>query len=262
MQPEPSSKHPPHSIRSRPVGVLLAPLLACSLIFSSQVRAQSENVAVTRYDNSLEIFHPVRASGGMVATEQRLATEVGVEILRQGGNAVDAAVAVGFALAVVLPNAGNLGGGGFMLIRSAKNGETQALDFRETAPSAAKRDMFLDQQGQVIAGKSTRTPYSVAVPGTVAGLTYAARTHGSLPLEKLVAPAIKLAEEGFIVSPVLAQQLGSGPLNVGIDAVAASPGMKVHRLATGRALGVLPCGQSQRMGGAGPRGQGHCTGHR
>lgn len=206
MQPEPSSKHPPHSIRSRPVDVLLAPLLVCSLIFSCQLRAQTENVAVTRYDNSLEIFHPVRASGGMVATEQRLATEVGAEILRQGGNAIDAAVAVGFALAVVLPNAGNLGGGGFMLIRNAKNGETQALDFRETAPSAAKRDMFLDQQGNVIAGKSTRTPYSVAVPGTVSGLTYAARTHGSLPLEKLVAPAIKLAEEGFIVSPVLAQQ--------------------------------------------------------
>lgn len=206
MQPDQRPMHLAHSIRSRPVAVLLAPLIACSALLTWQSHAQTENVAVTRYDNSLEIFHPVRASGGMVASEQRLASEVGADILRQGGNAIDAAVAVGFALAVVLPNAGNLGGGGFMLVRDAKSGDTRALDFRETAPAAASRDMFLDTQGKVIPGKSTRTPYSVAVPGTVAGLTFAARQYGSLPLERLVAPAIKLAEDGFIVSPVLAQQ--------------------------------------------------------
>jgi len=206
MQPDQRPMHLPHSIRSRPVVVLLAPLIACSVFLSWQSHGQTENVAVTRYDNSLEIFHPVRASGGMVASEQRLASEVGADILKQGGNAIDAAVAVGFALAVVLPNAGNLGGGGFMLVRDAKSGDTRALDFRETAPAAASRDMFLDTQGKVVPGKSTRTPYSVAVPGTVAGLTFAARQYGSLPLERLVAPAIKLAEDGFIVSPVLAQQ--------------------------------------------------------
>jgi len=206
MQPKKPLKHPSNSIRSRPVAVMLVTLLACGPMLSWQSRAQTENVAVTRYDNSLEIFHPVRAAGGMVATEQKLASEVGAEMLRQGGNAIDAAVAVGFALAVVLPNAGNLGGGGFMLVRDAKSADTLALDFRETAPAAASRDMFLDTQGKVIPGKSTRTPYSVAVPGTVAGLTFAAQRYGSMPLDRLVAPAIKLAEEGFIVSPVLAQQ--------------------------------------------------------
>ena len=195
-----------HSIRSRPSAVLVALFLSCSLVIFQCAQAQVENVAVTRYDNSLEIFHPIRATGGMVASEQGIASQVGADILSQGGNAVDAAVAVGFALAVVLPNAGNLGGGGFMLVRDAKSASTHALDFRETAPSAATREMFLDQSGKVIAGKSTRTPYSVAVPGTVAGLTFAAQQYGSMPLERLLAPAIKLAESGFIVSPVLAQQ--------------------------------------------------------
>jgi gamma-glutamyltranspeptidase/glutathione hydrolase len=207
MQNDQNLMHLPHSIRSRPFAVLLVIFLSCCLVFPFSLYAQAaENVAITRYDNSLEIFHPVRATGGMVASEQRLASEVGAEILRQGGNAVDAAVAVGFALAVVLPNAGNLGGGGFMLIRDAKTGYMNALDFRETAPAAARRDMFLDQQGQVIPGKSTITPYSVAVPGTVAGLISASQQFGTLPLEKLLAPAIRLAEDGFVVSAVLAQQ--------------------------------------------------------
>ena len=195
-----------HSIRSGHCSVLFGIGFSFSLLISQGVFAQSENVAVTRYDNALEIFHPVRASGGMVASEQVLASQVGADILQQGGNAIDAAVAVGFALAVVLPNAGNLGGGGFMLVREAKSASTYALDFRETAPSAATREMFLNDSGQVIPGKSTRTPYSVAVPGTVAGLTFAAKQYGSLPLARLLAPAIKLAEDGFIVSPVLAQQ--------------------------------------------------------
>lgn len=207
MQYDQNLMHLPHSIRSRPFAVMLALFLICSLVFPFNLYAQAvENVAITRYDNSLEIFHPVRATGGMVASDQRLASEVGADILRQGGNAVDAAVAVGFALAVVLPYAGNLGGGGFMLIRDAKSGSMNALDFRETAPAAARRDMFLDQQGQVIPGKSTITPYSVAVPGTVAGLISASQQFGTLPLAQLLAPAIRLAEDGFIVSAVLAQQ--------------------------------------------------------
>ena len=206
MRNDQSPLHHSNSIRSRPSTVLIVSLMTCCLLLPSHARTQPENVAVTRYDNSLEIFHPVRATGGMVASEQNLASQVGADILSQGGNAIDAAVAVGFALAVVLPNAGNLGGGGFMLIRDAKSGETRALDFRETAPAASSRDMFLDQDGKVIPGKSTRTPYSVAVPGTVAGLIFAAQQYGTLPLNRLLAPAIKLAEDGFIVSPVLAQQ--------------------------------------------------------
>lgn len=195
-----------HSIRSRPSSVIARSIFCGCLLVSTIALAQTENVAVTRYDNSLEIFHPVRASGGMVASEQALASQVGAVILQQGGNAVDAAVAIGFALAVVLPNAGNLGGGGFMLVHDAKSASTHALDFRETAPSSATRDMFLDKSGEVIPGKSTRTPYSVAVPGTVAGLTFAAHQYGSLPLTRLLEPAIHLAKHGFIVSPVLAQQ--------------------------------------------------------
>ena len=161
--------------------------------------------AVSRYDITFEIFQPVEAKRGMVASEQHLASAAGADILRQGGNAVDAAVAVGFALAVVLPNAGNLGGGGFMLIRDAKTGQNSALDFREIAPAQASRDMYLDAAGNVIPGKSTRTPYSVGVPGSVAGLTQALAEHGTMTLAQVLAPAIKLAEQGFTVSPVLAE---------------------------------------------------------
>lgn len=167
--------------------------------------AQTPNTAVTRYDNTLEIFQPLIHKSGMVASEQRLASAAGAEILRRGGNAVDAAVAVGFALAVVLPNAGNLGGGGFMLIHDAKKNKTVALDFREIAPAHASRDMYLDVNGQVIDGKSTRTPYSVGIPGTVSGLTLALAEHGTLSLSEVIAPALSLAENGFHVSPVLAE---------------------------------------------------------
>ena len=167
--------------------------------------AAAVNTAVTRYDNSLEIFQPVISTGGMVASEQRLASAAGAEMLRNGGNAVDAAVAVGFALAVVLPNAGNLGGGGFMLIHDAKSKSNIALDFREIAPANASRDMYLDVNGKVIEGKSTRTPYSVGVPGSVAGLTQALAEHGTMTLAQVIAPAIKLASQGFIVSPVFAE---------------------------------------------------------
>ena len=164
------------------------------------------NTAVTQYDNSFSIFHPERGQRGMVASEQRLATQVGADILAQGGNAVDAAVGVGFALAVVLPNAGNLGGGGFMLVQTAKSAKPVALDFREVAPAAASRDMYLDPQDRVIAGKSTQSPYAVGVPGSVAGLVRALQDYGTLSLEQVVAPAIQLAENGFIVSAVLAEQ--------------------------------------------------------
>ncbi len=168
--------------------------------------ATAPNTAITRYDNSFSIFHPERGQRGMVASEQRLASQVGVDILAQGGNAIDAAVGVGFALAVVLPNAGNLGGGGFMLVQTAKGTKPVALDFREVAPASASRDMYLDAQDRVITGKSTQSPFAVGVPGSVAGLVRALQDYGTLSLEQVIAPAIQLAENGFIVSAVLAEQ--------------------------------------------------------
>ena len=145
---------------------------------------------------------PVAAKHGMVSSVSDVASKVGVDILRRGGNSVDAAVAVAFALAVVWPEAGNLGGGGFMLIRTP-NGKTEAIDYREVAPAKATRDMYLDASGNVIARKSTHGWMAVAVPGTVAGLAMAHERHGKLPWHELVAPAEKLARDGFIVSEEL-----------------------------------------------------------
>jgi gamma-glutamyltranspeptidase / glutathione hydrolase len=142
---------------------------------------------------------PVRAPHAMVASVHALATAAGVEAMKQGGNAVDAAVATGFALAVVHPQAGNLGGGGFMLLRPA-NGKARFIDFRETAPAAATRDMYLDKSGNVVPGASTLGYRAVAVPGSVAGLVYAQSKFGKLPLPKVMAPAIQLAREGFVLA--------------------------------------------------------------
>jgi gamma-glutamyltranspeptidase/glutathione hydrolase len=140
--------------------------------------------------------HPVRAQHAMVVTVHQLATQVGVEIMQAGGNAVDSAVGVGFALAVVHSPAGNIGGGGFMLIRMA-DGATHFLDYREKAPAAATRDMYLDEQGKVIAGASEIGYKSIGVPGSVAGLVYAEQKYGKLTLKEVMAPSIKLAREGY-----------------------------------------------------------------
>ncbi len=152
---------------------------------------------------------PVLASRGMVSSQDALATRVGVDILRRGGNAVDAAVAVGFALAVTLPQAGNLGGGGFMLVHRAARNQTVAIDYRETAPAAATRDMFLGPDGEPDRAASTRGGKAVGVPGTVRGLAEAHRLYGSgrLTLADLVAPAEKLAREGIPVEAGLADSL-------------------------------------------------------
>ena len=162
---------------------------------------------VVKYDIGYDIVSPIHAQHGMVASEQGLATQVGIDILQRGGNAVDAAVAVGFALAVVLPNAGNIGGGGFMLIHDAKSGRDIALDFREMAPIKASRDMYLDKAGKVIPGKSLYSHLAIGVPGTVAGLTQALSKYGTMKLSDVVAPAIQLAEQGFEISPHLASIL-------------------------------------------------------
>ena len=138
----------------------------------------------------------------MVSSNSELASRAGVEILEKGGNAVDAAVATGFALAVTHPSAGNLGGGGFMVIRMA-DGRTAALDYREVAPLAATRDMYLDEQGN-LTDKSTIGPLASGVPGAVAGMTEALSKYGSLSLAEVMKPAIRLAGEGFIVDSALA----------------------------------------------------------
>src|SRR5690242_15894751 len=147
----------------------------------------------------------VRAGHGMVATDEELGSEAGVEILKRGGNAVDAAVATAFALAVVEPAAGNIGGGGFMLIRLA-NGKTTFLDYREVAPGKATRDMYIDKDGKLDEQASVIGYRSVAVPGTVAGLTLALKTYGSMKLADAMVPAIRLAENGFPISKRLAQE--------------------------------------------------------
>ena len=189
----------------------LALMLVISPIAQSKLlpkpATNASQLAANRYDSSNDIFHPVYGKNGMVASEQGLATQVGLDILKQGGNAIDAAVAVGFALAVVLPNAGNIGGGGFMVLHDDKTGKDVAIDFREIAPAKASRDMYLDSQGNVIDGKSLFTHDASGVPGTVAGMEYALKKWGTMPLSKVLEPAIKLADKGFIVSDVLAQTL-------------------------------------------------------
>jgi gamma-glutamyltranspeptidase/glutathione hydrolase len=157
-----------------------------------------------------ETREPVRASHGMVASTNRIASEVGVEVMKRGGNAIDAAIAVAFALAVTYPSAGNLGGGGFMLIR-LRDGRTTALDYREMAPRAATRNIYLDANGQLIKGEGSSTlGYRAAgVPGTVAGMELALKKYGSGKLNwvELIEPARRLAANGFTVSYGLARSL-------------------------------------------------------
>ncbi len=178
----------------------LALLLAWQPVF-----AQTQ--AIIRYDS---IHHPVVAAGGMVVSQNEAASEVGRRILLAGGNAVDAAVAMGFALAVTLPRAGNLGGSGFMLVHMADAGgpdEVVALDFRSAAPLAARSADFIDENGAIRYEELTYGPRAAGVPGTVAGLGEAWRRFGSLPWEDVLAPAIALAEDGIAVSGDLAYAL-------------------------------------------------------
>lgn len=142
---------------------------------------------------------PVHAQHGIVVSAHQLASRVGVEVMQSGGNAVDAAVATGFALAVVQSPAGNLGGGGFMLIRMA-DGATHFLDYREKAPAAATANMYLDAQGNVIPDASVVGYKAIAVPGSVAGMVYAEQKYGKLTLKRVMAPAIRLARDGFTLT--------------------------------------------------------------
>ena len=177
--------------------------------------SQAQLAEGIKYDTSYPIISPVYAKQGMVVSEQALASQVGLDILKRGGNAIDAAVAVGFALAVVLPNAGNIGGGGFMVIHDSKSGKDIALDFRELAPEKATRDMYLDSQGKVISGKSLYSHLAVGVPGTVAGMDLALRKYGSMKWKEIIAPSILLAEQGFAISPHLAELIDSSKNQLG-----------------------------------------------
>ncbi len=156
--------------------------------------------------SACDLIHPVFAPQAMVVSTEAHATDVGLAILQQGGNAVDAAVAMGFTLAVTFPEAGNLGGGGFMLIDLPDQKETVAIDFRETAPQKAHRDLYLDEHGQVDQERAQFSHQSVGIPGTVAGLLLAHTKYGRLTRQEVIKP-IQLAEQGFIVSPALAHSL-------------------------------------------------------
>ncbi len=203
------------------LALALASLVACSspqppsAATAQPAQTGAAQAAAAAYDFDMDVFHPVAARNGMVASEQEMASRIGLNILKAGGNAVDAAVAMGFALAVALPNAGNVGGGGFMMVHDARTGRSVALDFREVAPSRATRDMYLDAQGKVIDGKSLYTHYAVGVPGTVAGMEHALKKWGTLPLSKVVAPAVALADKGFPVSETLAKILQQEQKNMG-----------------------------------------------
>ena len=172
-------------------------LIALSLSFAVQADILNRN----------SIIHPAVGDSGMVVTQHYLATEVGQAILKKGGNAVDASVAVAFALAVVLPRAGNIGGGGFMVLHNAAEKKNYAIDYREMAPAAAYRDMYLNEDGSVNKSTSRLGYLSGGIPGTVAGMWEAHQKFGSLPWKELIAPAIKLAQDGFRVSPFMADSI-------------------------------------------------------
>ncbi|HJZ65566.1 MAG TPA: gamma-glutamyltransferase [Candidatus Acidoferrum sp.] len=180
-----------------------------SFVFPLAILTAAQNAA--EYNERAETEKPwpqqaVRAAHGMVATDEELGSRAGIEILQKGGNAVDAAVATAFALAVVEPAAGNIGGGGFMLIRLA-SGKTTFFDYREVAPGRATRDMYVLPNGKLDPEASTLGYKSVAVPGTVAGLELVLKTYGTMKLAEAMAPAIRLADEGFAVSAKLAAEL-------------------------------------------------------
>lgn len=191
--------------------------LVVTLYLSGQVLAQAPEHTIL---SSRDSIHPVVGREGMVATQEAAATRIGIEILKNGGNAVDAAVAVGFALAVTLPRAGNLGGGGFMIVHMAGPNETVAIDYREVAPAAAQRDMYLDDEGNVDRTLATGTRKAVGVPGTVAGMILALETYGTMDLQDVIAPAIELAAGGVVVTEDLSLSLKSARQRLGSEAYA------------------------------------------
>lgn len=192
------------------VAFVAVSFFCCAAIVSAQSKPQP--LTPREYSSAGETTHPawpptaVRGAHAMVVSDEALGSEAGVEILKKGGNAVDAAVAVGFALAVVEPEAGNIGGGGFMLVRMA-DGRARFVDYREEAPGRATRNMYVGADGKVIPGASTLGYLSVGVPGTVAGMAFAQKHFGKLTLAEDMAPAIRLAKDGFPLGAKLAGSL-------------------------------------------------------
>ncbi|TCK08241.1 gamma-glutamyltransferase [Marinobacterium mangrovicola] len=185
-----------------------AKMLGAMALFTSITLSGAANVraeAILEGDRSV----PVEARNGMVVTSHYLATDEALRVLEEGGNAIDAAVTAAFALAVTQPRSGNIGGGGFMLVSSEESGEVNAIDYRETAPAAASRDMYLDENGEVVTDRSRFTHKAAGVPGTVAGLALALDKYGTISLKEALAPAIKLADEGFVIPPRFAQGIES-----------------------------------------------------
>src|SRR5580692_2479986 len=159
-----------------------------------------------------DTIHAIVAEHGMVVAQEKIAARIGADVLRQGGNAVDAAVATGFAMAVTYPRAGNIGGGGFMVIHSAERHEDVAIDYRETAPAATTRDIFLGPDGKPDTARSRDSALGIGVPGTVAGLAMALDKYGSgkFTLAELLKPAIALASDGIDVTDDIADTLAEG----------------------------------------------------
>ena len=176
------------------------------LSFSILYSLIADDLPIIEYGS---INHPVISNDGMVVSQRMIASKVGAEILQKGGNAVDAAVATGLALAVVLPRAGNIGGGGFMVIYLKDQNKSLTIDYREKAPAAAHRDLFLDANGNYDKTKAQFSLLSAGVPGSVAGFYHALINYGTLSWEDVMEPSIKLAEEGFIVPHDLANTLAS-----------------------------------------------------
>ena len=189
-----------------------------SLIFPAQAASNTNTESTTttnRTQHQQAIYsdmarhHPVWAKEGMVSSQEALATQIGVDILAKGGNAIDAAVAVGYALAVTLPRAGNLGGGGFMMIYLADEKRTIALDYREMAPLKAHKDMFLDHKGNADKKLSRFHGLAVGIPGTVMGMEHALAKYGTMTRKEVMAPAINLARNGIVVTADLANSLNN-----------------------------------------------------
>lgn len=200
------------------ISMLRSLLLASVLSLTALAPALAKNTTGSKALMSYEaIHHPVMAENGMVSAQDRIAAEVGRDILKRGGNAIDAAVATGFALAVTHPQAGNLGGGGFMMVHLAETGEVIALDFREMAPAGATRDMYLGADGEVDNRLSQYSRLSAGVPGTVMGLLEALEAYGTMTRREVMGPSIRLASKGFPLSYAMAEGLEESREQLSVD---------------------------------------------
>jgi gamma-glutamyltranspeptidase/glutathione hydrolase len=192
--------------RPKLVPLFLSTALTLTLCYPAVHIADSQATQASIF-SEMATAQPIYAKHGMVSSQEALASQIGVDILKQGGNAVDAAVAVAYALAVTLPRAGNIGGGGFMLVHLVEQHKTIAIDYRETAPAKAHKDIFLDEQGNAVDKLSREHGLAVGVPGTVMGMELALTQYGTMSMKQVIAPAIKLAKDGISVTSDLSNSL-------------------------------------------------------